>query len=496
MKVCVVGAGPRGLSVVERICANVRRSAEPLACTVHLVDPAAPGAGRVWRTDQSRQLLMNTVASQVTMFTDSSVTMRGPVEPGPSLYEWARRLAAEASPDAPGGPEEEYGEATLAEAQSLGPDSYPTRAFYGAYLRWVLRTVVDGAPASVSVRFHRCRAVALDDAPDGQVVTLEGGARLTGLDAVVLAQGHVPARPDPHTLTLARFAAEHGLAHEPPCNPADADLSAIRPYGSREFATQDSYREWLLEYVRQDVRAAREGNVSGPLKAALDVLRDLRNEVRLVVDHAGISGESYRDDLDGWYTPLNAFLSIGPPAQRIEEMSALIEAGVLDVLGPGLRVSTDPVRPAFVAWSARIPGHRVRVSALIEARLPPPSLRRTADPLLSHLLHTAQCRPYRIPGRGAEAYETDGLDVTDRPYRLIDAQGRAHPRRFAYGVPTEAVHWVTAAGIRPGVDSVTLGDADAIARAVLGLAETAAPAPLDAVGTGGPYCSDSRADAR
>ncbi|MEU2265785.1 FAD/NAD(P)-binding protein [Streptomyces olindensis] len=660
MKVCVVGAGPRGLSVVERICANVRRSAEPLACTVHLVDPAAPGAGRVWRTDQSRQLLMNTVASQVTMFTDSSVTMRGPVEPGPSLYEWARRLAAEASPDAPGGPEEEYGEATLAEAQSLGPDSYPTRAFYGAYLRWVLRTVVDGAPASVSVRFHRCRAVALDDAPDGQVVTLEGGARLTGLDAVVLAQGHVPARPDPHTLTLARFAADHGLAHEPPCNPADADLSAIRPgeptlliglglnafdhialltegrggsferkgdelvylpsgrepqlyagsrrgvpyhargenekgaygrheprllsppviarlraaaehgtpvdfrtdvwpliakevesvyygallarrrgraatgaftarflaaargaeedelltrhgigrgerwdwewierpYGSREFATQDSYREWLLEYVRQDVRAAREGNVSGPLKAALDVLRDLRNEVRLVVDHAGISGESYRDDLDGWYTPLNAFLSIGPPTQRIEEMSALIEAGVLDVLGPGLRVSTDPVRPAFVAWSARIPGHRVRVSALIEARLPPPSLRRTADPLLSHLLHTAQCRPYRIPGRGAEAYETDGLDVTDRPYRLIDAQGRAHPRRFAYGVPTEAVHWVTAAGIRPGVDSVTLGDADAIARAVLGLAETAAPAPLDAVGTGGPYCSDSRADAR
>jgi hypothetical protein len=32
-------------------------------------------------------------------------------------------------------------------------------------------------------------------------------------------------------------------------------------------------------------------------------------------------------------------------------------------------------------------------------------------------------------------------------------------------VPTETVHWVTAAGIRPGVDSVILSDADAIARA-------------------------------
>ncbi|WP_399217627.1 hypothetical protein [Streptomyces sp. SAJ15] len=48
----------------------------------------------------------------------------------------------------------------------------------------------------------------------------------------------------------------------------------------------------------------------------------------------------------------------------------------------------------------------------------------------------------------------------------MEADGRAHPRRFAYGVPTGYVHWVIAAGIRPGVDSVTLGDSDAIARAI------------------------------
>ncbi len=57
--------------------------------------------------------------------------------------------------------------------------------------------------------------------------------------------------------------------------------------------------------------------------------------------------------------------------------------------------------------------------------------------------------------------------MTERPYRLIDAHGVPHPRRFAYGVPTESVHWVTAAGIRPGVGSVTLEDSDAIAAAVL-----------------------------
>jgi uncharacterized NAD(P)/FAD-binding protein YdhS len=102
------------------------------------------------------------------------------------------------------------------------------------------------------------------------------------------------------------------------------------------------------------------------------------------------------------------------------------------------------------------------VTTLIEARLPEPDLRRTADELLARLLKTGQCRPHVVDG-----YETGGLDVTERPYRLMDRQGRALSRRFAFGVPTEGVHWVTAAGARPGVDSVTLSDADAVARALL-----------------------------
>lgn len=42
-------------------------------------------------------------------------------------------------------------------------------------------------------------------------------------------------------------------------------------------------------------------------------------------------------------------------------------------------------------------------------------------------------------------------------------------------MPTESVHWVTAAGIRPGVGSVTLEDSDAIAAAVLALPELPSP---------------------
>ncbi|WP_236570104.1 FAD/NAD(P)-binding protein [Streptomyces mexicanus] len=179
-------------SVLERICADERAAApSPRRVTIHLVDPCRPGAGRVWRTDQSRLLLMNTVASQVTVFTDDTVTMRGPVEPGPDLYEWARSVVLAS-------PADRFGAATYAEAAGLHPDAYPTRAFYGSYLEYCYRRIVRRAPAHCRVVEHRTYAVAPRDqsaAPGGpQVLTLADGTRLRALDAVVLARGHVPLR--------------------------------------------------------------------------------------------------------------------------------------------------------------------------------------------------------------------------------------------------------------------------------------------------------------
>jgi hypothetical protein len=639
ISLCIIGAGPRGLSVLERLCAAERHQPSHEAVTVHVVDPAPAGAGAVWRTDQARHLLTNTVASQITVYTDDSVKIDGPIEPGPSLYEWAVGLSLVEPLGNQGSP---YDEETLAEARRLGPDSYPTRAFYGHYLRDSFRRITQQAPEHLSIRVHSSQAVAMADThgiqggPQG--IRLADGTRLNDLDAVILTQGHVRARLGPQEARTASLARIHYLTYLPPSNPADSDLGSIEPgeqvlirglglnffdyltlltagrggeftrahgadrteliylpsgeepqlyafsrrgipYHSRgenekgafgryhprlltpehiaglhrraadgerldfaadlwplisreveavyygtalkalggsgefeqftdrylelphgadpgrllaeygldgvrrwdwdtlrdpcagvTFADRGDFRDWMLDYLIRDVQEARAGNVSGPLKAALDVLRDLRNEIRLAVDHGRLSGDSYRDDLDGWYTPLNAFLSIGPPASRIEEMIALLRAGVLTLLGPGTQVRFNTIEPALIAESTRVPGPPVRATALIEARLPEPDLRRTDDPLLRHLLDTEQCAPYRIPGKDGVPYETGGLSITERPYRLLDASGHPHPRRFAYGVPTEGVHWVTAAGIRPGVDSVTLGDSDAIARAVLELA--------------------------
>lgn len=616
--IAVVGAGPRGTSLLERLCANAPELAPDARLSVHVIDPYPPGAGRVWRTTQSGELLMNTVACQVTLFTDASVTCEGPVRPGPSLYEWA----AERGWD-------------------VGPDDYPARALYGRYLEWVFERTVATAPGQVTVETHGARAVRLAEEPDGtQTLLLEDERELRGLAAVVLAQGHLAERACPEGEFLASYAAGGGLRYLPPANPADLteeldrlppgepvllrglglnffdhlalltsgrggrfapdasgtglvyqpsgreprlyagsrrgvpyhargdnakgphgrhapllftpevidgfrrradagdppdfltevwplvakEVEAVhytaalrcdasshpsvvadfrdrfletrhggpeeasvlrefgfgdpghrwdweriaRPHAAETFTGRAHFRRWLLGVLREDVTQARLGNVAGPVKAALDVLRDIRNELRQIVDHGGLAGDSRREHLDRWYTPLNAFLSIGPPRRRVEELTALIEAGVIDVLGPGLRIRTGhdaAGRPAFLADCSGVPGEPVAVRTLVEARLPEPDLRRTTDPLLSGLLRSGECRPHRVG-----PYETGGLDVTARPYRLIDRQGRPHARRFAIGVPTEGVHWVTAAGARPGVDSVTLTDTDAVARAALRVA--------------------------
>ncbi|MFE3498594.1 FAD/NAD(P)-binding protein [Kitasatospora sp. NPDC059160] len=617
----VIGAGPRGLSVVERLTVNATEGGHPVV--IHVVDPFVGSGGRVWDITQPTELLMNTVASQVTMFTDPSVTCEGPIRPGPSLYEWAK-LDIELAPL-------EYPGWVSEEAAELGPDSYPSRAFYGHYLVWVLDRLISTAPDHVSIRLHRNTAVSLTEAEDGsQIVTLDDGSGLL-LDSVVLAQGHLDMPPSAGELGLEGYARAQGLGYLPPTNPAEADLDFVapgqpvalrglglnffdyltlltagrggtfvregerlryrpsgreplmyagsrrgipyhargenqkgafgrhwpssrtmerinvlreqrrlgaeveftrhiwplvdrevtgvyyhaliserrggeqadaflreygdrppgaddeellgrfglgpadrwdwdaiaRPYGERKFLGRVEFQDWLLGHLRQDLVEARRGNVGGALKAALDVMRDLRNEVRLLVDHAGITGESYRDELQSWYTPLNAYVSIGPPPRRIEELIALVEAGVVTMLAPGMRVTPAPAGAGFTVDSTSVPGGEVEVTALIEARLPEVDIRTTEDPLVRNLVDRRACRPYLIPTGTDGHVETGGLTVTERPYRLVDAAGRVHPYRYAFGVPTETVHWATAAGIRPGVDSVILGDADAIARACL-----------------------------
>ncbi|MGI3781567.1 MAG: FAD/NAD(P)-binding protein [Janthinobacterium lividum] len=215
----LVGLGPRGAGLLERLVSNLvstgRDGSGPVE--VHLVDPYPVGGGRVWRSAQSELLRLNTTAEDLTAFVDDSVTMAGPVTPGPTMAEWATTHGVDLE------------DPTLAaESEALGPLDFPSRRLANAYFDFAVRRTLDRLPAGLTLVTHAQRAVDLIEGPAGdrEVVVLEDG-ELVEADAVVLLNSHVDVRPAPVFAALASFAAERGLTYLPPGYAGDLDLSGV-----------------------------------------------------------------------------------------------------------------------------------------------------------------------------------------------------------------------------------------------------------------------------
>lgn len=215
--IAIIGAGPRGAGILERLSASAAELAAG-RLDIHLIDPYPPGAGRIWRHEQSPLLAMNSMAVDVTMFTDDTVVCEGPIRPGPTFWDWAR---AHDDPDA-------LGPELAAELRTVTASTFPSRRLQSAYLGWVLQHVIAGLPDGVRVHLHRARATGLSEDGATELVHLDSGLTLR-VDAVVLASGHLDATPTADELELAAAAARHGLRYLPPEQTTDTDLSVIAP---------------------------------------------------------------------------------------------------------------------------------------------------------------------------------------------------------------------------------------------------------------------------
>jgi hypothetical protein len=218
--IAIVGAGPRGVGILERLAASVPELRPDTALDVHLIDPYPAGAGRIWRSAQSPLLAMNSMAADVTMYTDESVVCAGPIRTGPSFWDWAQEERAADLADWP---------ADLAdELRAVTASTFPSRRLQSEYLGRVLRDVVDALPAGVRVHVHETRATGLSEQGGRQVVALEGEAPLS-VDTVVLASGHLDAAPTADEQEILARADVAGLRYLPPEQTTDSDLSVVEP---------------------------------------------------------------------------------------------------------------------------------------------------------------------------------------------------------------------------------------------------------------------------
>ncbi|MBV6699929.1 FAD/NAD(P)-binding protein [Kitasatospora aureofaciens] len=587
----VIGTGPRGISVLERLAARLAAGRSDRPVRIYAIDDVEVGAGRIWRTDQDDWYTMNTVAGQITMYSGSPDA--GPWRPGagPSLDEWSRRHPGE---------------------KPLGPDGYASRRTYGRYLRSVHRSIVDHLPEHVELVGIRARVSSLAARPvGGWLVELDEAPHLLAADQVLLATGHPTNTPDAFEQRMLDFAERHGGTHYlcgdsaadldlgtgtippgttvgirglglsfydvmlaltvgrggifkrtaegPPAYlasgqeprivagsrsglpipargvnqkapdhayrprfltkeavesarrkrqeatgndqlsfaedvlpllmgelnhvyeevqalhgdgstlpPLDLDRLA-RPFAGRTFATPQVFTDHLLHLMRADLADAELGNANGPLKAALDVLRDIRNVVREAVDYGGLLPRSHEEEFAGAFLPVNALLSAGPPAERVEQLVALIEAGVVEIAGPATEFTADESTGLFRITSPQVGGSGRYAEVLIDARIPTPDLHRDTSELTMSLLADGVISEYVRTGPGdSQPVGTGGLHVTRAPFHVIGADGKAHEDLYALGIPTEHTRWFTQVGSgKPGLNTLFRQDADAIAEAML-----------------------------
>lgn len=231
-----------------------------------------------------------------------------------------------------------------------------------------------------------------------------------------------------------------------------AQLSVAK---ANKFPNRAFYQRYVSDFLSSDLSRARAGNISDPVKYATDILRDLRDVLRHLVDWAGLQDRSH-DEFNQHFVPLMNRLAVGPPALRNEQLLALMQAGVLSMApGPNPDLALDSAHSSFALLS-RFASETsiVRADVLVRARIDASIPTLDASRLISNLLRRGYVKPF-LNG----TYAAGGIAV-DRDFHPITTFARPLNRIWALGNIVEGANFYTYVLPRPEVNSRFLRDAD------------------------------------
>ncbi|MCU0549903.1 MAG: FAD/NAD(P)-binding protein [Leptolyngbya sp. Prado105] len=260
-----------------------------------------------------------------------------------------------------------------------------------------------------------------------------------------------------HYLTATEAQRQSIIAFEIPLDQRFNWSRLVQPIPQSSLSSHEQYKTWLHDYLHEDLSDANEGNLSNPLKAACDVLRDVRDNLRYVIDFGGLTETSHRW-LVQTFLPIMNRLAVGPPKARLEEMLALQAVGILKLdIGPNPQCQFDQVRQRFVIQGRF---EQVEADVLIRSRIAMPPPQASSNPLLRQLVGDGISRPF-MNGQ----FHPGGLDVS-RGLNLIDQMNVVYLNFWVLGTPIEGPKFYTFILPRPFVNSTALLDADRVVQAL------------------------------
>lgn len=237
----------------------------------------------------------------------------------------------------------------------------------------------------------------------------------------------------------------------------------------------DGWARLVRRLVRDEL-----GSMSDPWnhpRAAVNgAMGALRREVGRLTARGAFTGVSLARDVLGWFDGDSLALASGPPAERVRLVLALLEAGVVELLGPGTAVEADEDAGLFRASSA-VTGREVSSEVLLETRMSKGKVPDTDDPLLRALLDSGRARIHTVDGVETHSMEATGAEIAEDAeggHNLVSAGGEVDPAVVVLGIPAQSTQPGSAIGAAPGVPSPLLAGADVAARQVMARAQMSA----------------------
>ncbi len=204
----------------------------------------------------------------------------------------------------------------------------------------------------------------------------------------------------------------------------------------RHYTSSADYQSQVYEMIETDLdEALAEGG--SPVKAAQEVLRILRDQLRSVIEFGGLSLESYIDFQSNVRGRINR-LEAGPPPLRSQQLLGLLDAGIVRIpLGPNPEVAVGRDGCVELRSTQLAQSSDAVVNGVVRGHLDLPSLARSGSPLLSRLYGKGRLSQLSY---GDTAVGSVAISEDFHPY---DAEGRLQPNLSLLGVLTEGVRYFT-----------------------------------------------------
>src|SRR5574337_1026889 len=237
-------------------------------------------------------------------------------------------------------------------------------------------------------------------------------------------------------------------------------LTHIFAGSDRHYTSATDYQGRVYDMIEADLtEALRPGG--SPVKAAEEVLRILRDQLRSVIEFGGLSLVSYVDFKCNVRGRINR-LEAGPPPLRSQQLLGLLEAGVVRIpLGPDPELAACPEGVRLSSTALDEPT-TVTVDGVVRGHLDMPSLARSSSPLLNRLYGkgTLTQLSYGDTPVGSVAISED--------FHPYDTEGRLQPNLSLLGVLTEGVRYFTHYRPSPRIRLRAVYDAQDFVEAVIG----------------------------